>query len=98
MTAINKSLMPQFEHQQRPQRHRVVATTTFMLIEQNVRVRSREDAAFTEPRISQRIANTFSQLLIDPLLNRHAEALLGSRKNLFRHKVRNRSLEQMLRF
>src|SRR5258705_4733453 len=45
---VNESLMPQLQHQQGPEGHRVIASTALMLIQQHVSVSRRDDASLPE--------------------------------------------------
>src|SRR5436190_1450573 len=76
----------------------MVAPATLVLIQQNVRVLRRNDPAVPKLRIGKGVANSFAQLLVYPLLNRNAETLFWTSKNLFRDQVGYGAFEQVLRF
>src|ERR671926_509484 len=80
---VDERAVPEFEHEERPEFHRVVAASALVLVEQKGDVRAVRVAARARARVGERLAHAPAKLLIYPLLNGNAEALLRAVEDLF---------------
>src|SRR5262245_45561390 len=73
----------------------MIATATLVLIQQHADVMRINVASLPGPCITQSLANARSQLLIDPLLNRHTKSLLRPVEDFSRNQILHCSLEKV---
>ena len=76
----------------------MIATPALVLAKQHVDITRIDVTTLPRAFIAQCIANAGTQLLIDPLLDGNAKALLGPMENLIWNQAGNRPLQDMFCF
>src|SRR2546423_5041363 len=94
---VNVGAVPEFEHEERPKLRRMIPPPVLVFVEQRLDVTRLDVTALARARLAERFAYAPAQLVVNPLLDGHAEALLGPVQNFRRHEVAHRALEDVLR-
>src|SRR5882672_304037 len=94
---INKHAVPDLEHKQRPQGMRVVAHSSIMLLQQTCHGLRIKVAALSSARAGKKIVSHFLHLSIEPMPDRHVEALFRAINDLVRDQARYGPLQNVFR-
>src|SRR5262245_61004646 len=94
---INKHAAPDLEHEQRPQGMRMVANSSIMLLQQTCHSFRVEVAALAGARTVEQVVRHLSHFSIEPVLDRHAEALLRAINDLVRYQAGDGSFQNVFR-
>src|SRR5215510_12810219 len=94
---INEHAAPDLEHKQRPKGMRVVSHSSIMLLQQTCHRLRIKVAALAGARAGEKVMRHLLHLSIEPVLDRHVEALLRAAPDLVRDQARGRPLENVFR-
>src|SRR5262245_40289823 len=94
---IDEHAAPDLEHKQRPQEMRVVAHSSIMLLQQTCHRLRIKVAALTGARTGEKVIRHLLHLTVEPVLDRHVEALLRSMNDLVRDQARGGTLQNVFR-
>src|SRR5499426_1147169 len=94
---INEHAAPDLEHKQRPQGMRVVAHSSIMLLQQTCHSLRIKVAALAGARTGEKVMRHLLHLSIEPILDRHVEALLRAAPDLVRDQARGGPLQNVFR-
>ena len=76
----------------------MIATSLVMLVENEIDVVCIDVATLSGTRLAQRLAYLIAKLVIDPLLDRYSESLLGPIENFRGDQISRDAFEQLLCF
>src|SRR5262249_20451122 len=85
---IDEHAAPDLEHKQRPQGMRVVAPSSIMLLQQTCHRLRIKVAALAGARTCEKVMRHLLHLSIEPVLDRHVEALFRAVNYLVRDQAR----------
>src|SRR5262245_22978465 len=94
---INEHAVPYLEHKQRPQGMRMVAHPPIMLLQQSCHSLRIKVAALAGARAGEKVMRHLLHFSIEPVLDRHVEALLSAMNDLVRDQARYGPLQNVFR-